>query len=186
MSRERLWRMTVYRIKLLLVLVVLLILSGCGYRITGFNASNTDYNGRTVWVDFIGNTTGSSTAQTNLKRGFLEEFHAFRGMLPSTVRSESDLVVSGSIRSYTIRAVSYTAADQVRENRLSIEVELEVRERTSLTALWKGVISASQDFPASDPLNPNLALQKNAEEAALVAASRKLAQTLITSMEVSY
>lgn len=174
------------RIFLLLVLVVLMMLNGCGYRFTGSNTLNTHYNGRTVWVDFIGNTTSSSTAQTNLKRGFIEEFHAFRGMQPAPARSESDLLVSGSIKSYSIRAVSYTAADQVRENRLTIEVELEVRDKTSQTALWKGILSASQDFPASDPRNPNLALQKNAEEAALVAASRNLAQSLITSMEVSY
>jgi len=179
--------MKLCRISFLILIMATLLFSGCGYRFIGANSGDAiRTNRQTVWVDFIGNTTSSSIAQTILKRGMLDEFHAFRGMAPATTRSDSDMVISGNIKSYSTRAVSYNAADQIREFRLTIDVELEVRNKTSQKVVWIGLLSASHDFPASDPRNPDLALQKNAEEAALVAASRKLAQSLIISMEDSY
>lgn len=176
--------MAVYRV-LYRTVFILLILNGCGYNFVGMNTSKSDY-GRPVWVAFIGNATSSSTAQTILKRVMLDELHAFRGLIPAAVSSESELLITGNLKSYSTRAVSYTSADQIRELRLTIEVELEVRSNKSRSVIWKGVLKASQDFPASDPRNLDLAQQKNAEEAALSAASRKLAHSLITSMEDSY
>jgi outer membrane lipopolysaccharide assembly protein LptE/RlpB len=70
----------------------------------------------------------------------------------------------------------------VREYRLTIEVELELLRKGGSAPLWKGTLQAFQDYPA----NTNLALQHSAEEAALVAASRILAQKFLTSVEQSY
>lgn len=177
--------MQVQRSFIAILFFTLLILNGCGYHAVGSNPGNLDY-GRTVWVDFIGNTTSNSTAQTVLRRVIMDEFHAMRSLFPATSANDSDLKISGLLKSYSIRAVSYTAADLIREYRLTIEVELEARTRISQTPLWKGVLAVSQDFPAADPRQPDLALQKNAEEEALVAASRKLAHTLLSSMEESF
>ena len=48
--------------------------------------------------------------------------------------------------------------------------------------LWKGVLSASKDYQA----NSDLALQRNAEESALDAAGRIIAQKFISASERSY
>ncbi|NVN90538.1 MAG: hypothetical protein HXX11_08010 [Desulfuromonadales bacterium] len=161
--------------------VVLLALAGCGYRPAASGANRLDSNHR-LWVAFIANETTSSSAQTVLRRALLEEAHTMRGIVPAGSFESADLQVSGSLRSYSLGALSYTALDRAREYRLTIEVELELRSTVDKTLAWKGTLKAFQDYPAND----DLALQHSAEEAALVAASRKLAQKFLTTLEQSY
>lgn len=162
-------------------LLLILFLSGCGYHLSNSSVGVTDY-GHTVWVDFIGNTSSSSTAQTVLRRELFDQLQARRALIPAQNPTDSDIVISGTLNSYSIQPLSYSALDKVREYRLKIEVLLEVRKHNSAKALWKGVLQANQDFP----VNAILELQKNAEEAALVSASHKIAMELIASMEDSY
>lgn len=162
-------------------LLLLLAVAGCGYRPAAMSATRLD-PGHRLWVAFIKNETTSATAQTVLRRALLEEAHALRGIAPAASLEAADLRVSGVLRSYTTNAISYTAKDKMREYRLSIQVELELHSTTDKSLNWKGTLVATQDFPA----NSDLALQHDAEEAALVAASHKLAQKFLNLMEQSY
>jgi hypothetical protein len=51
-----------------------------------------------------------------------------------------------------------------------------------IVPLWKGSLKSHQDYAA----NSNLALQRNAEEEALAAASHIMAQKFLTAVEQSY
>ena len=163
------------------VTVLLCTLTGCGYRPAASAGNRLDSNHR-LWVSFIANETVSSTAQTVVRRALLEEAHAMRGIDPAGSFEAADLQVSGTLRSYSLGALSYTAADRAREYRLTIEVELELRCTMDKNLAWKGTLRAFQDYPGND----DLALQHGAEEAALAAASRKLAQKFLTTLEQSY
>jgi outer membrane lipopolysaccharide assembly protein LptE/RlpB len=90
--------------------------------------------------------------------------------------------MNGRLRSYSAGAVSYSALDLAREYRLTIEVELELSRKGETIPFWKGTIQSYQDYPA----NTDLALQRSAEEAALAAASRILAQKLLMAVEQAY
>lgn len=156
-------------------------LAGCGYRFTATGNSRIA-PGQSLWASFIANDTVSATAQTVLRRALLDEFLSMRGCFPSGSPNDAALQVSGTLRSYSNSAISYTAIDRAREYRLAITVELEVRRRGESAPFWKGILQADQDYPA----NTDLALQHNAEEAALEAASRRLARKLITTLEQNY
>jgi len=170
-----------FAVRLLCALSLLTLMAGCGYRLAG-SAENRLESGQSLWVPFIANESVSPTAQTVIRRALLEEGHAMRGLYPAKSQADADLNVSGTLRSYATRAISYTSIDHAREYRLTIEVELELRRKGGTTPLWKGMLQASQDYPA----NSNLALQHSAEEAALAAASRILAQKFLTAVEQSY
>lgn len=157
------------------------ILGGCGYRLAD-SGNNRLVTGQEIWVSFIRNETVSSSAQTVIRRALLDESHAMRGLIPATSEGSAALSLSGTLRSYSSRAISYTAADQIREYRLNIEVDLELRRKDTVTPVWKGTLQAFQDYPA----NNDLALQRNSEETALSAASHILAQKLLTAVEQSY
>jgi outer membrane lipopolysaccharide assembly protein LptE/RlpB len=165
----------------LLVLCCLLFVAGCGYRFAG-TAENRIATGQSIWVAFIVNETISPTAQTVLRRALYEESHAMRGLYPADREAAADLRVRGKLTSYTLKAASYSAIDQVKEYRLLISVDLELYRKGETAPVWKGPLLASQDFPAST----NLALQHNAEEAALKAASQILARKFLVSVEQAY
>lgn len=168
-------------IRMVCVIFTLMFLAACGYHFAGSSA-NRLASGQSLWVSFIGIEIDSPSVQTALRRSLLEECHAVRGLYPSASEATADLRISGHLRSYATRAVSYTALDQVKEYRLTIDVELELYRKGATTPLWKGTLQSYQDYPA----NTDLALQRSAEEAALVAASRTLAQKLLTAVEQSY
>lgn len=169
------------------LLVAMLVLAGCGYRPAATAGNRLGPNHR-LWVAFISNDTVSPTAQTVLRRALLEEAHSMRGITPAASSADADLVVTGSLRSYSSRVISYGDLEQdhdydrAREYRLAIEVELEMRSTEDPSLTWKGTLQAFQDYPA----NKDLALQHSAEEKALAAASRKVAQKLLLALEQSY
>ena len=105
-----------------------------------------------------------------------------RGLVPAGSIGEGDLQVKGTLRSYSNSSISYTPSDRVKEYRLTIDVELELHRKGVVAPIWKGLLQSCKDYPAST----DLALQRSAEEAALAAASRILAQKFLTAVEQSY
>jgi outer membrane lipopolysaccharide assembly protein LptE/RlpB len=163
------------------VLAVLFFMSACGYHFAG-SAANRLAPGQSLWVSFIGIEIDSPSAQTVLRRALLEECHALRGLYPADTAATADLRMKGSLRSYAAKAMSYTVLDQVKEYRLTVEVDLELFRKGDTAPLWKGTLQSYQDYPA----NKDLALQRSAEEAALAAASHTLARKFLMAVEQAY
>jgi outer membrane lipopolysaccharide assembly protein LptE/RlpB len=170
-----------YLYRLVPLLIALLTLSACGYHFAGSTA-NRLAAGQSLWVSFIEIEIDSPSAQTVLRRALLEECHALRGLYPADSSATADLRMKGRLQSYAVRAMSYSALDQVKEYRLTVEVEIELFRKGETTPLWKGTIQSYQDYPA----NKDLALQRSSEEAALAAASHILAQKFLMAVEQAY
>ncbi|MDD2541440.1 MAG: LptE family protein [Desulfuromonadaceae bacterium] len=164
-----------------LMVVLLLTVAGCGYHLTD-SASLRLGSGQKIWVPFFNNESVNPNAQTVLRRGFYEELYSLRGLRPASSEGDADLVMKARIVSYSSKAVSYSAIDQAREYKLSLNVEVEITKKGQTAPLWKGQIQAVKQYPA----NRDLALQRNAEEQALHAVSRILAQKFISAVEESY
>lgn len=156
-------------------------LSGCGYHFTNTQSGRLSAS-QQIWVPFFSNESVSPTAQTVLRRAFYDELNALRGLRPATSEGTADLVMKAKLISYSSKAVSYNALDQVKEFSLSVDVELEISKKGDLQPLWKGRIQAVKQFP----VNNNLSLQRNSEEQALDAASRIIAQKFIAALDESY
>ena len=164
-----------------LLFCMLFMLHGCGYRFAA-DSGNRLAAGQTAWVEFPRNETLSMTAQTVLKRAIHEELHALRGIIPAGDPASARYRIDGAVQSYSTGAISYTALDQVREYRAYVTADFEVFEKGSSTSLWKGTLSATKDYP----MNSDLFIQRQAEEEALLAASRDIAQRLVVSVEQKY
>ena len=160
---------------------ILCSLAGCGYRLTNSPPQRLAA-GQSVWVPFITNETISPTAQTVLRRALYDELHALRGLRAADSEAVADLIVSGRLSAYNIRAVSYSAVDRARGFSLLLEVELAIRSRSETVPFWKGALQGSKEYPG----NSDLALQRNAEERALDAAARTIARRFISATEQSY
>jgi len=167
--------------RLLLSLVLVWTLTGCGYQLTN-SSSGQLVAGQKLWVPFIGNESVSPTAQTVLRRALYDESHALRGLVAADSEASADLFVKGRLVSYSTKAVSYSAADRAREIRLTLDVELELYRRGETTPIWKGMLQASRTYPTND----NLALQRNAEESALDSAARLIAGKFVSAVEQNF
>lgn len=165
----------------LLNILLLLLLSGCGYHFTG-NSPGRLAAGQSLNVAFIVNETVSPTAETVIRRAIYQQGNVMRGLYPVKNNQTADIRISGKLVSYTSKVVAYSAVDKANEYRLIIAVDLQVDKKGDTKPLWKGQLQAYQDYPAST----NLAIQRNSEEAALEAASQIIAQKLLSYVEQSY
>lgn len=160
--------------------LLLTLIAGCGYRFTSSQPGSLG-TAQTIWVPFFSNESVSSTAQTVLRRAFYEESHALRGLKPAENEATADLAMKARILSYSSGVVSYSAIDQASELRMSLNVELEIVKKGQTVPFWKGQIQGTKDYQA----NNSLELQRNAEEQALDAAARIIAQKFYSALEGS-
>ena len=163
---------------------MVVLLSGCSYR---FSVDQTKRltPGQTVWVPYFKNSTVFANASVVLKRAIFDQFAAQRGIMAAANPGEGDLWLEGTLTNYGAGVASYTALDTAKEYRLSISADVILRRKGDTKdskPLWKGTVSAWQDYPVSSTIE----LQRNSEDAALAAAARKLAQQLIWEIEQDY
>lgn len=163
-----------------LVLVACCCVNGCGYHLPKPESSPVA-GGKTVSIPIFANKSFRPNLEAILTGSLVDEF-AIRSGGRVVAEDAAELVLSGTIVSYSKTPVSYTASDTVKEYRATITIEATLREKQSRKVLWKGRDSLSQDFPATPIVSVQqnnvdiIALQQNSEDAAIREICRKLAR----------
>ncbi len=170
--------------RLLLPFLAIFVFSGCGYNFYGVSSTARIAPAESLWVANIANTTVSPKAQTLIRRALYESGGRIRGLSPADEEKSADLVISGRIVSYALKAISYNREDKAVEYRLTLAAELEIRRKNEATPFWRGAMKGEQDFPVEK--NFDVAYQHNAEEAAAAAVSRILAEKFFAALEQNY
>jgi outer membrane lipopolysaccharide assembly protein LptE/RlpB len=175
------------RIIYCLALAVSFLPSGCGYRLTNEAQTPSLIAGKTISIPMWRSKSYRPNLETILTGSLVDEF-ALRSGGMVVAEDAAELLLTGTIVSYATAPVSFTAADQVREYRATMTVDATLAEKRSQKVLWKGILSASQDYQAiNDPtLQNRIALQQDSEDVALREISRKIAQQLFQKMEENF
>jgi len=153
------------------VLLLALLTGGCGYHAVLHHEPL--FAGQGVDVLVFANRSYQAGVEGVLARSLVDEL-ALRTGGRVVTGNEAGLELTGTVMSYGSTAVSYNAQDQIREYRLDIAVEAVLRDRLTQKVVWKGELVESQTYP----VNLNLALQRNSEEAAAAKACRRLAEDI--------
>jgi outer membrane lipopolysaccharide assembly protein LptE/RlpB len=163
---------------LIIIIAVMLLTSvaGCGYRAAGWSSSPHAEAGKTMNIPLFINRTYKPNLEGVLANALIDEFAAKRGI--SIQASEGELTLSGQVLSYGYAATAYSGADTVEEYTSSMTVSATLRRNSNQQVLWKGTLSWSQAFPS----NSDIALQQNAEEAAISEICTRLAQQLYLNL----
>lgn len=148
-------------------------LAGCGYHLPPVAGQSGQTAVKTINIPIFANKTFKTNMEALLVNSLVDEFSSRRNFRVIS-RQDADLTLSGTVLSYGTAAISYTATDTIREYRATVTAEVVLRQTNTQKVLWKGVVSWSQDFP----VNVNIALQQNSEEAAIREISRRLAQQI--------
>lgn len=159
------------------LLVASLLLGGCGYHLSGSVGAPSPLAGKALAIPIWTNRSYRPNLEAVLTGSLVDEF-ALRSGGMVVPESAADLLLTGTIVTYDTTAVSYTAADQIREYRVTMTVDATLAERKSQKVLWKGRLAVGQDYPT----NANIALQQNSEDAALREVCRKLAAQIFQKM----
>lgn len=156
---------------LVAALLALMLVSGCGYHPVAGRGPLGEANG--VNVVLFANKSYRPGVEGILARGLVDELALRSGgrVLPG---DQAQLELSGLILSYTLLPVSYTEQDRIKEYKAVLSVQAVLREQRTRKVLWKGDLTREQVFP----VNANIALQQNAEEAAIAKICRDLSEEI--------
>ena len=161
----------VYLKSFFLALIALGLFAGCGYHPVALHGPLAEANGVNVML-FVNKSYRPGVAGS-LARSLIDQLALRSGgkVLPG---DQAQLELTGVILSYTSTAVSYTALDTIREYKSALAVQAVLQDRQTHKVLWKGDLSEAQVFP----VNSSIALQQNAEEAAIEKICRKLSEEI--------
>ena len=152
-------------------LLLLCLLGGCGYHAVVARDPISGANG--VNVVMFANKCYRSGVEAVLARDLVDEL-ALRTGGKVLSGYQAQLELTGAVLSYATEAVSYTSLDAIREYKTSLKVEAVLREHVTRKVLWKGELTEQQVYP----VNANLALQLNSEEAAAAMICRRLSEEI--------
>lgn len=157
---------------LLLSAMLLLLLTGCGYRFAG-QVNNLPDDVRTLYVELFVNRTFEPYLENRLTDQVVEEFARHR-TLRTVERKKADASLSGIIKSYVTGPVSYDRDDEITEYRSKLTLLATVRRTDTGKVLWKGALSWTEEYPASD----DKIVQEDNEAAAIGVIVDRLAEEL--------
>lgn len=125
------------------------------------------------------NRTYQPYIEAELRQALVHELASRGGTVSGDL---SDFVLSGEIISLTAEASAFSAVDQAKHYRILVEVQSQLADRKSGRIVWKGTETIRQGYPAS----ADLAIERNAHDAAVTAACASAARTLVEKMNQSF
>ena len=161
----------VHVVRLFTFLLLVSMVSGCGYHAVVPRDPIIGANG--VNVILFANKSYRPGVEAVLARDLVDEL-ALRTGGKVLSGDQAQLELTGAVLSYATEAVSYTSLDAIREYKTSLKVEAVLREHVTRKVLWKGELTEQQVYP----VNANLALQLNSEEAAAAKICRRLSEEI--------
>ncbi len=157
----------------ILVLLLAFLFPGCGYHAVSRDSVSRFGEGATVSIPIFANKTYRSNLENILLNNIVDEFSRRRG-LRIVQTGSADYLLSGEVLHYDKNAVSYSGKDQIMEYAATMSLSATLRKSGNQAVVWRGRISWSQDFPASQ----DIGIQQNSEDAAVQEICRRLAQQL--------
>ena len=157
--------------------IVLCMISGCGYTLAGRETGLT--RGHRISVSMFANRTYQPGIEGKLRLALVSELAAGGNQVEA---SDTDLVITGEIESLLLEAAAFSAADKAMLYRAVMTVNMQLAEKASGKVIWKSSETVRQEYPSS----ADLALQRNARDAALSSLCEKMAQIVVNRMNQSF
>jgi hypothetical protein len=130
------------------VLILLLSLTGCGYRPVGSGASSPAER-PSIAIPLFGNRSTEVGLEAEFANAFVETF-AQSGALRVIPRpEEADLVLEGRVTSLEFSSVAFFDIDRSLVRKATIRVELNLKNRKTGKVLWKELEVLTEDYVVS-------------------------------------
>ena len=118
----------------LILLLLFLFFSGCGYRLRGTGELREDLQ-RVAILPFA-NMTFESRVENDLYDALVDEFARSKN-LKVVAANDADILISGTIGVIDSYAISYSSDDKTYEYRVSMTIAVEVTEARSRQVYWR-------------------------------------------------
>ena len=120
---------------LLLLILISLVLTNCGYRFSP-GGEWIDSRFQTVHVDNIVNATSEPFIEIYLRSAFEDQFRKSSRFRLTGSKDTADLILQGTITALTVPPVAFDKFDKAQEGRAVMTVNLLFEEREARKKIW--------------------------------------------------
>ena len=159
--------------RILLMLLALLV-SGCGYHVPGTSDSWAGGDARVVYVQLFENMTAEPYLDNYMTDALVEELSRSRLFQLTENIDAAEVLISGTVDSFTSDAVSYSSSDRITDYRATMNITVRLLNNGNDQVLWQKKMGRSEDYSAA--VNKNLQLEVERLTARQVA--RRLAEDI--------
>jgi len=138
----------------LLLVSLILITAGCGYRFSP-GGEWIDSGIRTVFVDNLVNSTSEPYVEIYLRNGFEDQFRKSPRFRLAASRETADAVLKGTVSALSTSYVAYDRYDKATESRAVMVLNLAFEERKTGKNLWSVANFSGNESYRVDQANPN-------------------------------
>ncbi len=156
----------------LILLLLFLFISGCGYRLRGTQELRGDLQ-KVAILPFT-NQTFESRLENDLFNALVDEFARSKN-LKVVAAKDADLLVSGTITAVESYSISYSPDDKTYEYRVTMTLDVEVIEARSKQVFWRR--SAMQEVEEYKATDEPFTIDRR-KQAALMRVCRVLAENI--------
>ena len=153
-----------------------LMLWGCGYHLTGQGASQLPPHLNTIAIPVFENKSPEPTVQRPLTESFRLAFITDGRLGLVNNKAEADLVITGTITNYWIRAVAFNAFDVATEYWVYIEADVLAQDQVKNQVYLKQTLKTRWNYRAT----PGIVSTEAARQEALREAYRVMSQRLVS------
>ncbi len=168
-------------IRVILFLVLVMLVSSCGYHLSGMGGIVPE-GARTISIPVFLNATSEPYVDVEVTQAVVEEFMT-DGRLKVMGLEEAELALRGRVVKYEVTPLSYNSRSFVQQYRVHLVVDASLEDLRSKKVLWqeKGIQSNfisdyTVFFDATG--NANITATRVAKDAAIKQASQDIAWTL--------
>lgn len=157
-----------------LLVVLILLVAGCGYHVPGASDPWVGGNARVVYIELFENMTAEPYLDNYMTDALVEELSR-SGLFELTENAAAaDLSIAGTIDSFASNAISYSSSDRITDYRAKMHITVRLLDKAGDQVVWQRKMSRSEDYTAA--VNKNLQLEGERLAARLVA--RRLAEDI--------
>jgi outer membrane lipopolysaccharide assembly protein LptE/RlpB len=157
-------------------LALAVLLGGCGYGFYGTLPRDV----KTIAVPIFQNLTREPAVEGLITRAVVEAFST-NGRLKVVPASEADAVLDGEVVGYNVFSIAFDKDSNVRQYRLVVSVNLQLRDRRKNEILFKqSGVREQVDFRVQNAVSQTISLEETALRAAAVEVGRSIASLTVT------
>lgn len=160
-----------------LVALLALLLSGCGYRLQG-RSDALPGDVRSLYVELFRNDSYEPYLENSITNEVVGRFARHDRLEIVEQPAQAEGILGGRIVGYSNSALSYDSDDNIAEYRSKMTVEGVLRRVDNGEVLWKGTVAWQEDYPVSS----DKTLQDDREQLAILEISQRLADELFSHM----
>ena len=162
--------------------LLLLLLSGCGYHTPGASDTWVGGEARTLYVQLFDNQTIEPYLENYITDALIAELAVSRLFELTENPGKADVRLVGNVKDFTESATSYGKSDQITEYSATMAIAVRLLDKNSSDIIWQKSLSRSEDYLAT--INKNLQLE--GQRLAAIRVSQRLAEDIYASMLNSF